>query len=261
MSIPLEKEVASWTSSLVELGAVPSAAHVFAKGVENLYLRLSVPYPALKPRQVFQSVFSGLLSSGLPFFSPERINDRVQADGLVEAAQLTPLIAKEFATVFSSAGRLHEQLQSALLAREQMSTELNEAVSALQLFLTQQHQVLRKNYPFTADDAISTELLGTRFVQENLGDDILPRIYAGLDEIVRALRTSGNWMTAWDGMLAGQMTLVQTRVLFTSISKLMTVLDDEAQGPIKRLFRLRWTELDGRMLAALESKWAWRPLA
>jgi hypothetical protein len=253
----MHRESFEWVESLRALGVPVPVSLSYARVVEGLCERLLAEYPNLKLRFLFKAVTAGLFAGGQPLFS--RGLDQIHLLPAMSQKEVSGVVGRGVALLLSDAPRLFDQVSSALVAHEAADAAVNRAVDQLQLLLIQQQQVLQKHYPATGEGSLSTELLGTRIYQEDLSDDFLAKLYGGLNELLTAITVSGHWLPVWDRLMYIPMTFIQTRTLFQEVGELLGVLDDEANGELKRLYYLRWAGLDGRVLAHLEPRFSWVP--
>ena len=119
---------------------------------------------------------------------------------------------------------MFSRLVAVLQTGERASEELNLAASAVELCVTQQHQVLRGVYPHSAEDSISSQLLGQRVLAAGLADYMLPKVYEGLDELVLGAKSGGNWLAQWDPLLVPGMSLAATRRLMEALGAFLPPL-------------------------------------
>ena len=256
--MPLASDRQVWTRALRVLGVSPSTASVFCEYVQSLYERLSVRYPQLDPTDVFKAVVAGLFAATPPFLSTDVV-EHVFECGEAGRQELSQVLALEFGRVFSSAKGLMERADRALIAREELSNQLQGVLGILQIQLAQQQEVLRVNYPFSGNDSLSAEVLGQRVFSES-ADAFLPQVYRGLDEVVSVLRNAGLWVPAWDGFMGSQHDLAQTQSFMNQVGRLVGALDDTDRNKrVMRTYTNRWAKLDPRLLAALESRFSWTP--
>lgn len=251
------RESFEWVASLRALGVPVPVSLSYARIVEGLYERLLAEYPNLRLRFLCRAVTAGFFAGGQPLFSQGL--DQIHLLPSMPQKEVSEIVGKGVALLLSDAPRLLEQVSCALVAHESVDAAVNRVVEQLQLLLIQQQQVLQKHYPVTGDGSLSTELLGTRIYQEDLSDDFLAKLYGGFNELLTAITVSGHWLPVWDRLMYIPMTLKQTRTLFQEVGDLLGVLDDEANGELKRLFYLRWAGLDGRVFAHLEPRFSWVP--
>ena len=261
------KESFEWVEKLKGAGVRVSLAWGMARVVEDVFGRLEARKAGVKLRHLYRWVTNGIFTGVFPLFAAGTFDAVVSAfggegeeagDGGAEAGDM---VVTAVAGLMSDAPKICGRVDSMLLAQEALCVEMKDALAMAQLLLVQQMQVLRRYYPFSGEEGISTELLGTRIVREGLGCGLLPKIYQGLDELVTALRFTSNWLAAWDVYLRPGLNLKQARHLFGLVEGILGVLSDETYKDLKRLYRLRWKELDGRMLAALETDFLWQPFS
>jgi hypothetical protein len=246
-----------WVESLEAMGVPFVTAFGLAKAVELLYGRHVSACPQLKLKILQKRVICGLFAGFLPLMSMEALSCRIPLEK--DPKVLGDLVVKGVSLLFSDVPELSERMNSALVAAESLSDEVKMMLSSLELFLSQQHQALRRYYPTSGRDSVSTEVLGTRVIQEDLGPSLLPKIYRGLDELAFAAKSSNNWLPDWDSLLMYPLNLKQAQAFFERLRTLLGVLDDDLHKSLKDLFRLRWNDLDSRMLQTLESKFLWHP--
>jgi len=254
----LHRESFNWINSLRELGVPVTALLDYAKVVEGAYERLRQENTGLNIKALYRMVTGGVFAGVQPVFRIKGL-DEVHLSPEMSRKEIAEAVGHGVSVLVSEAPQMFDRAERALVTHEAVVSEAKSAMAQLQDLLAQQQQVLQKHYPVSGVESLSTEILGTRVMQEELLDGALPKIYDGLDELVAAIRGSGLWLSALDGLIHTPMSLSQTRELAHEIRDMLGALDDTEYAGLKRLYSSRWVTLDGRLLSRLETKFSWMP--